>query len=674
MSIDGIVPISPKMKTIRNRSFIITLDREQLTLVDLLTLTVLHAQACLLASSLTCDEDHAYIGFSDGVVLALNLHSLVEARITNLAAPVSALFCGDGLLYCGNEDGAIHIYSIREEEAAHISSTLMGSLTESEDDPRTGPHAVFRLVKSMRHPAPITQICSDGAEMLVADMRNKVTVYPAGRTYDMKSPALRHKNYVFASEKNMLYCKTKEAFAVYLGLKSTISNYVFSRNGGVLFVQCGAKVTVVNFNERTTIREMKIEGSFVFDDDRNRIVWMDGDVPQAAENVLDREYEEMDRIRFREDKMVEKRVRGYEDKEADEQASCLVNDGGKKEVPKKRHIGSRHARGPDEEKMGRLSINKHRGAGDRSPVSRPKKPSTSHHRSGEFSSSESSLNSGTNPRMVESSEEEGPLLARAFVPSSVETPEANLLCYTADGFMLSVMQRIEVNFHENTRPKIEISNVHGCRMGAFCGDKVVLCNDSRLFFHSPEAKWEKEMRARTVAVTEKMVVVVDDELRVFEPGGTEIFNCLIPCIHTLCCHGTTIAVFCNELVLIDLLHKTERFMLPARVSFACFDECGRLFYKIEGGLFHLYKGLSVKLCAMSEHPLLVHRRNVVSLAESLRLLPSPHINYTRVLDGAPGALLLGVEDNESEEVNEDCALKHKPEKPLSTVRYNPFSK
>lgn len=639
------------MKVERNKNFVLRLHRDRLSVIDILTLTVFHQQDCQGASVIACSEDYCFVGSSTGRLAALNLFNLEETLVCTMGSPVTALFHLDGFVYCGSEEGLVQIYAVIPEsgrEHGEPTSTFLSSIADVLNDPFSegGTSFAFKFIRSMRHPAPIMQICTDGVEMLVADMRNKVTVYPSKKTYDMRGSCLRYKRYVFASERGMIYCKTKNAFAVHVTLDSPIDDYRFSNNGGVVFVRSGTVLHVVDFNEKKVVKEVSIGEGFVYDDGRNRIVKLDGDSVTVVDGILQREYEEMENVRFRGDNIVEKRIKGLED--ADEEVVSKYVDCGSKREMQKKYFKTRMDESPGRDRVfGRNAVQ------ERTSV-------------------------------IESSEEVDMVVvetARAFNSSAVETEDATLLCYNLEGFMISLRSgdanKVEVNYHDVARRKIETSDVNGCVLGAFRDGNVVLANRSRMFFVSHSQRWEKEIEARVLCITNEVVVAVSDAVRIFRLDGEEIFNCLIPDIHTVCCHSKTIAVFSRELVVIDLFSATERFLLPSPVSFACFDERGRLFYRIRDQLYYLYMGLSVKVCDVPTHPLAVFGGNVVSLTQARKLLPHPCVNYTRLDD-------VGVLSEEAESRTEDipaCKVFKENERPESlpstqtpTKKYNPFNK
>lgn len=645
------------MKVDRNRNFILTLDKDRLSVIDIITLSRFHQQRYPTASTMTCSEEHVFIGTTSGSLLALNLFDLGETCICRMGSPITTLFYLDEFVYCGSEDGLINVYGKvnGEESTEDMADTFPSSF---ECDSVKGPFSegesgAFRIIRSMKHPVPVTQICTDGVEMFVADMRNRITVYPSKKTYDMRNPCLKYKNYVFASERNMLYCRTRTAFAVYISLRSPVHDYKFSENGGIVFVQCGNVVNVIDFNERCMLREVKVDGEFVYDDDRNRIIKLDSDIT-AIDNVLEGRYREMDNVKFREDNVVEKKKKVIEELD-DDVVSRYVDCGSKREAQRKYFKG-----------VGK-TVSSGRSIGD-SPTRCEK-------------------------GVIESSDEED---AEAAVPlrdtrvlrfnsSALDTEEGMLLSYNLEGYMMSLRgedrNKVEVSYHDVNRRRVEIVDANNCTLGSFRGANVVLGNRSKIFFTSPEFTWEKDVEARILCVTEEMVVAVSSSLRVFKLDGIEMFNCLIPDIHTVCCSGSTIAVFSRELILIDLFRSTERVFLPSPVSFACFDENGRIFYRIGDEMYHLYKGLSVKVCDVPTHPLAVFGNSVVSLTQSCKLLPQLHIQHIKFSNDVIKFVLSDQSDIHEGFVDECTVLDVNKENVTDAVpivqhtkRYNPFNK
>ncbi|AFN82553.1 hypothetical protein EROM_020780 [Encephalitozoon romaleae SJ-2008] len=626
------------MEICRNDDFLIILEKNELLVVDILTLSVFHRREYGAGSVIGCCSEYAFVGNGCAVV-ALCLLDLKEKVVCEMKAPVTAIFHLDGFVYCGSEDGTIHVYGMAEEndkrEAKSVGESLWSEIS-NEMFPEEDFQCRFGFIKSMKHPGPVTQICSDGTEVFVADLRNKITVYPSKRTYDIRSPKLRYKNYIFASERNMLYCRTRNAFATYLTVEKPINSYTFSMNGGILFAQCRNDVYVIEFNTRKIIKKIHVPGRFVYDDDRNRLVWFDGKKFSSIENVLENGYGGMEDVVFREDELAEKKIRVEE----------VVDEGFLE-----RHKG-------DEERK-------------RAQKRRYFKVSESYGPS-EWSNNEE------RKRMIDSDEYSEEVGDKSKIKESSPMPKEeaeNLLYYNSEGYMICIrgesFDRVEVIYHDISRRKIEVPRICGCVLGSFCKDNVVVGDGKKIYYTGKFSRWEKEIEAKMVSVSEKMVVVFSGILQVFGLDGTEVFNCLVPDVHAMCCHLGIIAVFCRELILIDLFKSTERLFLPSPVDFACFDETGRIFYRVGGRMYQVYNGLPVRVCEVQTRPLAVVRGSVISLGASRKLFPSPHVEYTKfdVFDPFEVKNEAKEEDVPSHENQENKVMEVSKSK-----RYNPLGK
>lgn len=630
----------------RTRDLAVAMEKGKLVIVDLLTLTVFHRREWGVGAVMACSDEYVFVGDVSGALVALGLFDLREREVCRMKTPVTAVFYLDGFVYCGSEEGSIHIYGVVEKCSGESGNEEMlsslGTDITNEMFASGGDEAKFRLVRSMKHPGPVMQICGDGTELFVADMRNKITIYPSRKTYDIKGPRLRYKNYMFASERNMLYCKTRSAFATYITLDDPISDYVFSTNGGVLFVRCGGAVHAIEFNTRKALRKIEVEGEFVYDDDRNRIVWVSGGKVGSVEDVLEGEHKEMDDILFREDGLVEKKVRMGEEMDP-EVASRYADCESRSAVRKRKYFKA------NEEWLGE-----------------PEEWQKRDERRGTV------IESDEEPE-GENAEDKPALSVQAL-----HTKEGGLLCYNSEGYMVHIQgegpSRIEVNYHDVARRKIEMPGIDGCIIGSFCKNSVIVGDGRKIFYTGPSHRWEREVKARIVCAGENMVVVLSDELQVFGLDGSEVFSCLIPDVHAICCCGDTIAVFSRELIVIELFKSTERFLLPSPVDFACFDENKRIFYRINGKMYYLYKGLSVRACEVGRRPLAVWKGHVVSLGASSRLFPSPHVEYTRFdLVAPPGSKEAESMDEERAGPAKENRREGAPEEARSK-RYNPLNK
>ncbi|ADM11080.1 uncharacterized protein Eint_020810 [Encephalitozoon intestinalis ATCC 50506] len=625
----------------RNKDFVIVSEKNEILMMDIMTLSVFHRRECGVNSPVACSNEYVFIGDGCGV-MALGLLDLKEREVCRMKTPVTAIFHLDGFIYCGSEEGTIYVYGGGRKEDGDVgegkdSMDFLGS--ELSNEMFSMDDGGFKLVKTMKHPGPVTQICSDGTEVFVADMRNKVTVYPSKKTYDIKNPKLAYKNYIFASERNMLYCKTRNAFATYLTTEKPISGYTFSMNGGVLFAQCRDTVDVVDFNTKKVVKKVEVAGKFVYDDVRDRLVWFDGKRLVAVENVLEREYKGMDGIMFREDGLVEKKIKI--DEEMDENiVEKYREDGLWKKPPKRKYF---RASSEGENGLGE-------GGEEKKEVVDP-------------------------DEWVEEAKTKG---KDSLGRSKLEAEPGSLLCYNTEGYMTCIGDeergRIEINYHDVSRRRIEVDGIQGCTIGSFCQDNIIVGNGKKIFYIGPSSRWEKEVEASIVSVSEKMVVSFSGELRVFGLDGSEMLNCLIPDVSAICCRSDIIVVFSREIIVIDLFKSTERFFLPSPVDFACFDEGEKVFYRINGKMYQLYKGLSVRVCEAPKQPLAVFKGNVISLGPSRRLFPSPHVEYTQfdVFDPCRSKEPMGSTEDEEVLCSED--YENKNVEVSKSKRYNPLKK
>ncbi|KAH9412102.1 hypothetical protein HK407_02g02530 [Ordospora pajunii] len=596
------------MNICKNKEFVNVVDDGVLLVMDIITLAIIHRKEYGAGAVIVCSEEHVFVGTGDGVLAMIDLLSMNETIVFKSNAPMTAVFYLDGFLYCGSEEGVIQVYGVAGESNVQRSSIPLSSMC-SESDGMDSAHAMplIHLVKEIKHSAPVRMICSDGVELFVADMRNKITVYPSKKVYDIVAPSLVYKNYVFASERSMLYCKTRNAFSTCLAMEERICEYVFSENGGVLFVRCGEEVSVVDFNSKEVVKKMRLGGMFVYDDDRNRILRYEAGVMKCIEGVLDKEYPSMNDVVFRADEIVEKKVRvdGMEDG-----AERVYSGNDEAKRPKRKRECMEAAEYAGYENL--------RVFFDESVEARRELSDLW------MKTDSSEVYEGYGVKDCGS--------AQYQCLQGISTNEGLLLCYSIEGYMICVkngsIHRIEVSYHDVTRRTIEVDDNNGCTHGGFCGDNVAVGNGSMVFYTGPGMKWEKKIASKAICVSDSMIVTLEDEIRIFDYTGKEIFNCLIPNAHMICCYGRTIAVFGNELFVIELFERTSRYMLPYAVSFACFDEIGRLFYVMNKKMYCLYKGLAVRMCDVSTDVLTVFKNNIVLLSKSKRLFPSPHVEYT----------------------------------------------
>ncbi|EJW02970.1 hypothetical protein EDEG_02614 [Edhazardia aedis USNM 41457] len=161
-------------------------------------------------------------------------------------------------------------------------------------------------------------------------MQGRVTIYPSNEAYDFLATCIKFKKYLFASEKNIIYCKTADAFASHLEIKDQIKEFEFSQKGHIIFVRTADEILIYDFN-RTLLRKVRFGvGNFVFDEKRNRIITFDGNRISNFNNVLnnvDLLIKEMGDIKFEKIKIETKRVREQSVLIEHEKTSKFVDDG-----------------------------------------------------------------------------------------------------------------------------------------------------------------------------------------------------------------------------------------------------------------------------------------------------------------------------------------------------------
>lgn len=577
----------------------------------------------------------AVVGTQSGAVYVTTTDTVQPRLLKKFGSPITALFLKNTILGVGTDHGTICVMLING--------------TETD------------VLEEREHTAPILGIATDGVDVYVSDMRNRICTFPDHKVYDNFNTYIYHSRYLFASETTSLYCKTKDAFAVCLEHSgNAIQKFVFSRKGSVLFVKEDERVIVYDFNSRTVINEIRARGDFLYDEDRNRLIVVERGELQVVENAADRNLlaNDMDAVFFNKLNIEEKIV--WSESESSEEAIRVK----RKKTDKKRTY--EFVTGADDSAVEQTRTKK---KGD-------ERPSKTKHLKAEVKPGDNALKSlfGDDAFSVD----ENPAVHKAaaptqaalhaeqdvghFMPSSVIVGTGHLMCYNAIGHLTSIKDEffniVELTYHDTSRRSVKIKDTNFCALGAFSSRAILLGTTTSLHFHSESIQWTYQSTEDILllGITDTLFSVVYKRgiLRIYRHSGLEIFNCEFDAIRSVFCYNHSVALLCADAIYaIECDNFTfKKFETRRNADWLYVDN--DFYYRVKDRFYVVRNGLSLKVGEVSNAPLCVSGGYLVALSGTNQLYPEPAVEYFRIrLDhcsNGPNILNLTVFDRDDEQV------------------------
>lgn len=605
---------------------------------------------------IACSQKHIHT--AEGSVLkTYNADDLTQAHQVSLDSAILSLCC-DAAVVIGTDSGSL--YTIAAERprmlrqfkspvsALFLKGTILGAGTECG----TVCVALLRdaelvVLEEREHAAPVLGIATDGVTTYISDMQNRICTFPDRKTYDNFSTHICYCKYLFASESFFLYCKTKEAFAVCLEhtTGAEIKKFVFSRTGSVLLVVEESKVFVYDFNKRAVINEVEVGGDFVYDEDRNRLVFLRGRELATIENIADRDLlrQPMDDVFFRESKIEERIV--WSEGECSDEAVQITRKKKTKSVSYEfvakdtntpsSNAPAAHRHGDKKDKNTHLSR-------VFQPEAQPARKTGLGVLFDDASSSEQQRHADSTQTTERDEHREGvceaPSKREPFMPSSVRCGGSILMCYSTLGYLISTKDEffslVELRYHDNSRSSMKIKDTNFCTMGVFADGAVLLATAASLHFYSESIEWTHKSAEEValVGISEDILGVVYGQgvLRIYKHSGLELFNCEFEAVDSICCHKQAAVVLCGNMLLrVDSATFTcERFNVIGGANWMHVGD--HIYYRVASRVYVLRNGLSLRVAELENIPLCVSGGYLLALSGSARLHPEPAVEYLKM--------------------------------------------
>lgn len=565
-------------------------------------------------SSLHAARDFVLVGLFSGRIFIVDKKLEWDYEIANLKHRVRCIFCCGETFYFGSEDAKIIVILIRNEQSEDIyyedSDVMSDSLfTKSQ---RGFEH---RVLNEIVHNAPIISIAVDGDVTYVLDMKGKVMVYPDRFAYDIYATCMSFKKYLFASEKNFLYCKTEEAFSCILTMRDDIVEFMFTLKGSILFVRTQSHLHIYNKHFKE-IRKLSLDKCvFAFDEGSNRLVVFDGHHITFVNNIVESvSYlcEEMDNIIFEKTRINEKVVRN-EEYEDNGDVTRFIDDGNGQIM---------RAHSVKKNKKNVMNIPAFNRSYERLDDSTDDETRHYNNKLNLFEDEEEEEEDESTNAVAK---KEHIKTIKPFISGSFESDGIELLCYNKIGFVLRRKDEIEVIYHDTSIPRKCFNENYTM---ASLSEKGVLFarNDDVLVFNGDNS-WEKDMsEIKLVSITNKLIICITDcEMHIFKFSGIKIFSCLVHNPITISSEVENIVLFCQDRVLFfDRDFNVLHYDFYYNLSF-CVLEQNIIYYHHESYLYMFRQGIAIRLMKVNGYPLCINNSHLITC--NGRITDTPIIEF-----------------------------------------------
>lgn len=572
-------------------------------------------EADSLISSLCC-ESMVLVGTQKGSLCTVNLEKKCTEVLKKMESSVTALFLRGSVLGVGTECGSVCILLVKGTD--------------------------LEILEERCHTAPVLGIATDGVETCISDMRGRICTFPDQKVYDNFNAYICYTRYLFASESHFLYCKTKEAFAVYLEhtTGNPIQSFFFSRTGSVVFLKEKGKVFVYDFNKKSMINEICISGECVYDEDRNRIIFESRGSLKFVENAADRNLlkSSMNSVFFKELKIEERIV--WSESECSDEVVRIRRKKSKKPVsyefvqdPVEKKVSGEH--GKEGREPNKEAPSPRRGrygkGGDLKDLFKEESVSSEHN---------STFYPQDVPKGDTAPSETGNIRygPQHFMPTLIEGHNGALMCYNTTGYLTSTKDEffnvVELSYHNTLKKGMQIKDTNFSKFGVFSEEAVLLGTASSLHFYSGDVQWthKSSEEVNLIGMSNQLIAVVYDHgvLRVYKHSGLEVFNCDLGMVNAVFCHGNLVFALKKEsLYKIDAeSFSFERFEVLSGVDWVFVDQY--VYYRACGKVYVLRKGLSLRVCEPEGHPLCVSDGYLVVLSKNKQFYPEPAVEYCKL--------------------------------------------
>lgn len=517
---------------------------------------------------------------TDSGVFLYNIQNSSKIEISN-SFKVDSIFIKDSFIYIGGENGTVNVYNYNE----HIA----------------------KLNKSYKHPGPVKSIVSDNIKVYVADIRNKVTVYPDNISYDFMDPTVLFKNQVYTLSQNKLYAHTQDTTGFVLEFSCPTEKIQFGPTGGTIFGYSNGFVCVYDTLGNQLGKFMANDYTVIENNGKCQIVQEINDKLEIEETYIrDLEVPEFNFPKVE----IQKKVLNTEEYE---KKYVYVDDGNKKSLKKSSKKIKKN-----------LIQNSYSEDYEESENINNRKKETF-----VYDSEDSNGNYTVISNNDQNIDLKSPFLNPVLVtknPSSYENTEGRLLFYSSQGFMISLesalSNQIFIKYHDRSFESYEIKDTLKCKLGSFLNSNYVISDGKTVNF---SGLWTKEINCSLLGLNSTHIYAFDkSNLTVLDYQGKIADTYYIKDAYSFCAGEKKLAIFCQDFIMIMTENNTD-YIPCTGIEFGCYDN-DELFVKIGNRLFTLVNRCLKALCELTDRPLTVYDNNVVVLSENT-ILPRPAVKF-----------------------------------------------
>lgn len=548
-------------------------------------------------------------------------------------------------------------------------------------------------------------------DVYVLDIRGRLVIYRdkvAIGSFDNLNMPMIYDQYLFVCDKNLLFCKTREAFAMFVEVKDDITDFCVTEN--LLAIQTGRKVLVVDINSKDVVGEYLCDsdarGKFFIDEFYNRLFVFDGsdfkiiDVPEIRPRG---------KIVFEEDRIFQKKV--YE-----QQVDCnlevehdLNKDGGiihfggvRKDIgyenyDKKGIKGFKNLQARDnvkklfdEDKNIELKalFEENENIHEKRKIHDYTKRIIGGHFFDEVVEFKARDDFKDNIKTNQDNKYENdfiedyelrdalPPISKIFMPAMVRADDITLLSYNKTGYLIMKTQDeynfIESIYHDKSKNGRKVQDYSRPRIGTI-GNRGFLVTNGKVANFYGKTDWDVNAESRgeisLVGLGDVAVLIVSTIIEVYTLMGKLHSRFFVPGFaRSLIVDNANIYLFLSDKVMlmtqkykIYSLEKTH--FLGPNYNF-CSVSDDEIFYGTKS-IYKICNGLGKEICTVKGIPLCVFTDYVISLDG--KILPEPVVEYNKIND----TIVSDEEIEESVESIEEIPVHFREESFSKTKRFDP---
>lgn len=496
-----------------------------------------------------------------------------------------------------------------------------------------------------------------GDYIYILDIRGKLLIYDKKNTigsYDKLNMPMIFDEYLFICDNNFLFCKTKQAFAMFVEFSNEILDFFIFKN--LIAIQTGNKILIVEINSKSVVLEIKCFGKFVIDENYNRLIVFENEKVEFYDIP---EIKERGKILFEEDRIFEKKI--YEQKIENDSQPVIKNYQRKENIKNlfEKSDNSELKNLFEEKKFDEKKYNHNFG-------DKKYDPNFDHNFDDENldDSEESNLESFKKST------------SSVFMPSMIVKDDVTLMAYNKEGYLIMKSQDefnfVEAIYHDKSHVGRKIQDFTKSKIGSIGSKGFLITNGESLNFYGKNDWFLKsEEKISLIGIGDIIATVKSDILEIYSISGKLISKFLIPSsIKTLIIENSNIFLFCvDKIIKIKKInqnfHLENFYFLNKNFNF-CAVENENIYFG-DSKIFKLENGLFKEIIKVKGNPLCIFNDYVVSLTG--RIIPEPVIEYFKIVD----EIVLDDEFDESFESDQELPTHFRNENVLKTKKFDPRS-